>query len=72
MTKKEHNYIKKQLYIIQDKADEDALRRYEMLLDGAKHKAEVYDPLKRACQAKREELNPVCPMAVNGDIDDIN
>jgi len=72
MTKKQKDYIKKQLLIIQNKTDEDALRRYEALLSGAELDKEVYEPLERACSMRRKELNPIDPMVVNGDIDDIN
>ncbi len=72
MTKKQRDYIEQQLYIIQFKADEDALRRYEALLSAAKLDKEVLNPLMRACSIRRKELNPIDPMVVNGDLDDFN
>lgn len=72
MTKEQETYIKQQQNIIQDKNNENELRRYEALLWGAELDIEVSEPLKRACETRREELARPLPMAVNGDIDDIN
>ena len=72
MTKKQKDYIERQLHIVQGKEDEDALRHYEALLSGAKLDKEVLDPLTRACSMRHKELNPIDPMVVNGDIDDFN
>lgn len=72
MTKKQKDYIKKQLHIIQAKADEDELRRYEALLGGAKLDKTVKEYLISACTARRSEFNRISPLVAHGDIDDIN
>lgn len=70
MTKKQKSYIDQQLLIIQKKSGEDDLNRYEALLSGAKLDVHIHDQLKRACDMKRKELNPICPMAEHGDLSD--
>jgi len=72
MTLEEKKYIKRQLNIIQNKIDEELLNRYSVLLSVANISKEVRDFLDRAVDMRRKELNPISPMAVNGDLDDIN
>jgi|GEM_PF-3716558 len=72
MTKKQNTYTTQQLQNIQNKTNEDDLRRYEALLSGAKLDKEVHERLTRACGMKRKELNPVSPMVENGDMSDFN
>ena len=72
MTKKQKNYTDQQLQIIQNKTNEDDLRRYEALLSSAGLEKDVHDQLTRACDMKRKELHPISPMVENGDISDFN
>ena len=72
MTKKEKDFLHQQLIIIQNKIDDDALNRYATLLSVAVMSKEVKDFLKRACDMRYKEMNPIDPIAVNGDLDDIN
>ncbi|UFH59815.1 hypothetical protein [Sulfurovum mangrovi] len=71
MTQEQRDYIEAQLNIIQGKATIDDLNRYQSLLDGASLEAHVKTPLIKACDVRREELDRISPMAVNGDIDDM-
>lgn len=71
MTKEEKDFIERQLNIIQSKIDGNALNRYAMLLSVADLSKEVKGFLNRAVDIRHEELNPLSPLVVNGDIDDI-
>ncbi len=72
MTAKEKQFIERQIELIDKKEDEDALNRYEMLLGMAGMSQEVKGYLLQACDVKRDMLNPLSPMVVNGDLDDID
>ena len=71
MTAKQKKYIEQQLNIIQNKLDEDDLSRYAALLSCADLDKEVLGFLVRAVDMRRKELNPIDPMVVNGDLDDV-
>ena len=71
MTKEQRDYIAGQLEIIQDKIDEDNLNRYAALLSAAELSKEVLNFLVRAVDMRRSELNPLSPIVVNGDLDDV-
>jgi len=71
VTKEQRDYIAGQLEIIQDKIDEDNLNRYAALLSAAELSKEVLNFLVRAVDMRRSELNPLSPIVVNGDLDDV-
>ena len=70
--KKDLALIKKQLNIIQDKQTEDDVRKYASSLHASKHPDHIKAPLFKAVQVRIEEITRPLPMAVNGDLDDID
>jgi len=70
MTKKEKDYTKRQLNIIQSKTDKDDLNRYAALLSAAKNMSqEVSAFLSRAVDMRDKELNPIDHLVVGADFD---
>ena len=71
MPNKDLNTIKEQLHIIQDKQTEDEVRKYASSLHASKHPDHIKEPLFKAVNVRIEEITRPLPMAVNGDLDDI-
>ena len=70
MTAKQKKYIAKQLEIIQKKRDDEGLNHYAASLSVAKLNKKVKHFLTRAVDVRKDELNPISAMVVDGDLDD--